>query len=225
MTEQYIHVVGWERHQHPDAARSSVPPWIKVYTELLSSDAYLDLTEHQALVLHRLWLEYARARRHLRLNTRSLSRHLHLRVMTRDIEALNHAGFLTLSASTDARPEKNRREESRKPPLSPFDSRTQIVHDMLAVIDKPGYDESKLTEQRISDVISRHPGLDVALEAEKLADWERFGAGEGKATKDGIARFRSWLKKATEPRASGVAEPEVDYPWHPEITPPENWMQ
>ncbi len=102
MSEHWIHVNGWERHQHRDAARSNTPPWIKNWTKLLHDDAYLELTAHQRAVLHGLWLIYASSRRQVRVNTASLTRQLNLRVSSRQLEALNHAGFIRFSASKDA---------------------------------------------------------------------------------------------------------------------------
>lgn len=100
--ERWIVIPRWDEFQHRDMARSTIPPWIKTYTKLLHDEAYLSLTSHQRAVLHGLWLEYASARRHLLLSTTSLSARLRLRVMSRDIEALNHAGFITISASRPA---------------------------------------------------------------------------------------------------------------------------
>lgn len=224
----YIHVVGWERHQHPDAARSSVPTWIKVHTRLLDDAAYLDLTAAQRAVLLGLWLLYARARREVRDDTVRLTRQLGMRVTRAQLLALNHAGFIEFAASRSASNHASLEVEvevEKKPPPPPFDDRTPLVLNVLAQIDKPGYRSDKLKPERLSIVISRHPDLDVALEAEKLADWERYGGGERKQTRDGVARFRSWLSKAAEPAPGAADESEVDYPWHPDIVPPANWMQ
>lgn len=121
--ERWIVIPRWDEFQHPDAGRSRTLPWIKSYTRLLSDDNYLSLTAHQRAILHGLWLEYARSGRQLRLTTGSLSARLSLRVMTRDIEALNHAGFIELSASKPAsQPASNpasldkRRERTPLPP-------------------------------------------------------------------------------------------------------------
>ena len=100
--DQWIVVRNWDKFQHRDMARSTVPPWIKNYTELLHDDDYLQLTGHARAVLHGLWLEYASTRRRLRLDTLSLSRRLGLRVSMRTLEALNHAGFIEFSASRPA---------------------------------------------------------------------------------------------------------------------------
>lgn len=98
MPEGWISIRNWRRFQHYDPAKR-VPPWIKAYTELMDDAAYLELTEHCALVLHRLWLTYASARCQLPLTTSTLSRQLGLRVMRRDLERLCDAGFIAIVAS------------------------------------------------------------------------------------------------------------------------------
>ena len=94
----WISINRWRDFQHYDP-RTRGLPWIKNYVRILSSDEYLDLSEHRALMLHRLWLEYASTGCRLRLDTARLSRRLSMRVTRTDIEALNHAGFITIVAS------------------------------------------------------------------------------------------------------------------------------
>ncbi len=218
MSEQWIHVVDWERHQHPDTGRSRVPPWIKTFTELLSSEAYLTLTEHRALMLHRLWLEYARTRRRLPLDTRSLSRRLALRVTTADLESLNHAGYIMFSASKDASKvaglEESRGEKSREDsPLVPLTAEQESAFKILNEgVEKQGYCVPKFSRQRFHALTRQYPDADLIHEAEKLRDWEMFGAGERKDTRDGITRLRNWLDKAS---VIAVEPSEVDYPLHP----------
>jgi len=111
----------WDAFQHTDATkRGHNPRWIKNYTALLSDDNYLDLTPSRRAILHGLWLEYARSGRELRENTRSLSRRLQLKVTTRDLEALNHAGFIEFwhdGVKTTSRQRRDviRREENSIP--------------------------------------------------------------------------------------------------------------
>jgi len=100
--ERWIVIARWDEFQHRDMARSTVPPWIKNLTRLLSDEAYLTLTPNRRALLHGLWLEYARTRRQLPENTLSLSRRLAMKVVSRDLEALNHAGFIHFSASNPA---------------------------------------------------------------------------------------------------------------------------
>ncbi|CAN5777571.1 hypothetical protein BH20ACT14_BH20ACT14_01710 [soil metagenome] len=121
MTEDlYIVVRNWEKFQNADVWKKSGgrPPWIKTYTALLHDDAYIELTPHQRAVLHGLWLAYASSARQLRLNTRSLSRRLGLRVSSQQLEALKYAGFIEFSSRSplDAPLERfaPRGEESRE---------------------------------------------------------------------------------------------------------------
>jgi hypothetical protein len=97
--ERYISVRDWRRFQHYDPARRT-PPWIKQYTELLHDDAYMSLPVGTALVLHRLWLEYASSRCRLAVDTASISRRLGVRVTSAQLKALNRAGFIDFVAST-----------------------------------------------------------------------------------------------------------------------------
>lgn len=94
----WISVRGWRTFQHYDPEKR-VPPWIKNNTDLMSNDAYLSLTVNRALMLHRLWLEYARSRCELSENTLLLSRRLAMKVTRRDLQALNDAGFIDIVAS------------------------------------------------------------------------------------------------------------------------------
>ncbi len=88
----------WRTFQHYDP-KKRVPPWIKNNTDLMANDSYLSLTEHRALMLHRLWLEYASSRCELSDDTLRLSRRLGMKVTRRDLEALNHAGWIDIVAS------------------------------------------------------------------------------------------------------------------------------
>lgn len=116
-----IHVRNWEKFQHPDVVRGKQrgPRWIKVYTELMSDPAFLELTMHQRGVLISIWLTYATSRRQLSDNSSTLARQLGHRVLKRDLEALNHAGFIELPASNlqaeipqVASPEESREEKT-----------------------------------------------------------------------------------------------------------------
>src|SRR3990167_3921160 len=102
--ERWIIVTAWERHQHRDMARTSVPPWMKVYTRLLSDDDYLKLSFRQRGILLGIWLAYARGRRVLGSSPARLGRILgDETVRQRDLDTLNHAGFITFSDSKPAR--------------------------------------------------------------------------------------------------------------------------
>lgn len=97
--EMWIHPRNWDHFQHRDAARSNALPWIKCYTELLSDEAYLGLTDRRRALLHCVWMEYARSRRRLTNSTRSLSHRFAMRVLKSDLDALSDAGFIEISAS------------------------------------------------------------------------------------------------------------------------------
>lgn len=73
------------------------------------------------------------------------------------------------------------------------------VIDVLATIDKPGYANGKLKPERVQTLIDTYPDRDHVAEARALADWETHGLGAKEPTKDGVHRFRNWLKRA-EPR-------------------------
>lgn len=96
------------------------PTWIKDYRRQLSNDEYLGLSFHLRGILSGLRLSYAAANRQLSDNTLTLTRRLGQRVTRRDLEALNHAGFIRFSASKPlakryraASPDKEVREEKK----------------------------------------------------------------------------------------------------------------
>ena len=102
MDDRWIVIPRWDEFQHRDMARSTVPPWIKTYTKLMADDEFLALSFHLRGLLVSLWLEYAAARRQLSGSTVALTRRLGQRVTIRDLESLNHAGFIEFSASKPA---------------------------------------------------------------------------------------------------------------------------
>jgi hypothetical protein len=101
----------WDRYQHYEGRR---PVWIKLHTELLHNDAYLALSGHCRAVLVGLWLEYASSHCQLRLDTRSLTRRLNLRVTSQHVKSLNDAGFIDIVASKPLAPRYLAREEKRR---------------------------------------------------------------------------------------------------------------
>ena len=94
----WISVRNWRNFQHYDPAKRQ-PPWIKVYTELMSDEAWLALSGNDRSVLCCIWLEYASSRCRLRADTRSLTRQLNLRVTKATLTRLNHAGYIDIVAS------------------------------------------------------------------------------------------------------------------------------
>jgi hypothetical protein len=110
---RWIVIPNWDEFQHYKDGRD--PFWIKSYVKLLHKDEYMDLTFHQRGVLHGLWITYARSGRQLRDNTATLTRQLGHRVMRRDLEALNHAGFIQFQS----RPSLSKSKSKSKTPISP----------------------------------------------------------------------------------------------------------
>ena len=98
----WISMCNWREYQHADTTRSGGPlPWVKNYTRLMSDDDYLELTEHCALIFHRLLLVYASSSCRLRADTGPLSRRLGVRVTKSHLESLSHAGFIRIVASKE----------------------------------------------------------------------------------------------------------------------------
>jgi len=123
MSERWIVIPNWDGSTGFQHYKDRTPRWIKNYTELMSDDAYLGLTLHQRGVLHGLWLEYAAARRQIPDSTLAITRRLGDRVTRATLDALNHAGFITYSASKPlaqpeqpASPEKSREEKNPPTP-------------------------------------------------------------------------------------------------------------
>lgn len=95
-SDSWVVIPRWDDFQH---YANRDPIWVKVYTRLMSDDAFVGLTFHQRGILQSIWLEYARANRQLSGSTLTLTRRLGGRVSTRDLEALSHAGFIEITAS------------------------------------------------------------------------------------------------------------------------------
>ena len=93
----WIEVVNWGKFQH---YKDRNPNWIKNYTELLHDPNYLELSAGERAILHGLWLEYALSHARVRLSTSTLRARLQLKVSKRQLESLNHAGFIRFVAST-----------------------------------------------------------------------------------------------------------------------------
>lgn len=92
----WIEIPNWDSFQHYSTRD---PIWIKTYTAQLDDPDYLTLTSAQRGLLHDLRLMFATTHRNLRLDTANISRRLNVRVLNAQLTALNHAGFLHLSAS------------------------------------------------------------------------------------------------------------------------------
>jgi hypothetical protein len=93
MSDRYVYVVNWWKFQH---YKDRNPPWIKCYTELLSNEAYTNLSGHLRGCLHGIWMEYSMSAQQLPVATRTLTRRLSLRVTTADLTSLVQAGFIRI---------------------------------------------------------------------------------------------------------------------------------
>lgn len=121
MSELRIEIVGWERFQH---YRDRNPPWVKNYLSLMSNRNYLNLSFRMRGILHGLWLLYAASGRDLGASPAQLGRMLgDSSVRMRDLERLNHAGFIRISASgtlaSRARSRDVEAEVQKQKPASP----------------------------------------------------------------------------------------------------------
>lgn len=90
----WIVIPGWEKFQH---YKDRDPKWIKLYNSLLHSDDYLGLSGHRRAILHGLWMAYASSGCELRMDPRSLSRRLQLKVTSQDLEALVTGGWMEMA--------------------------------------------------------------------------------------------------------------------------------
>lgn len=98
----YIHIRNWDLYQHPDVTRNRKhgAPWIKDYTAQDDDDDYRSLTLAEQGLLHCLRRAYARRKgRGMPSDTRSISGIVAAQVTRKQLERLNHAGFIVFSAS------------------------------------------------------------------------------------------------------------------------------
>jgi hypothetical protein len=163
MSEQWIIIPGWDKFQHyPDRD----PLWIKNYRALLTDEDYLGLPEGTRAVLHGLWLAYASSDGQLRLDTRSLSSRLRLRVTKLQLERLNHAGWIEFAASKPlalARARARSQEETRQDPPKkvPKKNRRRVTgwrqvrgsHGITHIRDPKGTDQPPAGALRAGDYL------------------------------------------------------------------------
>lgn len=102
-----------------------MPPWIKSWTRELSDQRYLNLSLAERGLLADIAREYGRSLRYLPANTEVLSRRFNARVTKKMLDSLNHAGFITISASKPAstpagKPASPDRDGDRDTPLPPY---------------------------------------------------------------------------------------------------------
>lgn len=115
----WISIPNWERFQH---YKDRTPPWIKVYLELRDRESWVELNDAQRGLLVRLWLEFAAHRgpcKASEVRPKRGARHFQ-----GNLEALNHAGYIELSASkalalSRARARARVREEVLREELRP----------------------------------------------------------------------------------------------------------
>ncbi len=100
--ETYIWVSRWSDFQTYTLKRGKpwAPPWVKLYTRILDDPAYLDLTPETRSLLVGIWALFGRTRGTITKDTRRLSRQLSQRVTERQLETLNHAGFIQFCSGT-----------------------------------------------------------------------------------------------------------------------------
>ena len=135
----WITVPNWDKFQH---YKDRTPPWIKLYTELNSSNAWLDLTDAERGLLVTIWIEYARARGDLRASNVPSCVRQKRRMCS--LERLNQAGFIELSASRvlAQRREDKKREEDDLFNLEPAngavdEAALQLAHEWLERHEMP----------------------------------------------------------------------------------------
>lgn len=102
MDDRYIWVNRWDEFQSFQEKRGKpwAPPWVKLHTKILDNPEFLDLTPETRMVLVGIWALFARTHGTLTKDTRRLSRQLSQRVTERQLESLNHAGFITFCSGT-----------------------------------------------------------------------------------------------------------------------------
>lgn len=88
---KWIVVRNWEKFQHYHKAR---PRWIKLYRDLLHDYAFTELSPTNQALLMKLWLLNAETDGNVPVDTAYLTRNLGQRVTMRQLETLNHAGFI-----------------------------------------------------------------------------------------------------------------------------------
>jgi hypothetical protein len=101
----YIYIKGWEDFQHPDAVRSKHMPWLKLYTDLLGNDDWLELRPVDRVLLMGVWMltsRYGNGR--VNADTKWLCAQLKIdwSGRYRGLERLSDAGFIQVLASKAA---------------------------------------------------------------------------------------------------------------------------
>jgi len=107
---QYVKIVGWSDHLHPDLTRKVKPPfrWIKLQTENL--DTLGDLTLREFGAYCRLLSLAALTDNRVVFNARAIKRRTG--ITPKDIEKLQNRGLVRITDESHA-PEKNQRNQGR----------------------------------------------------------------------------------------------------------------
>jgi hypothetical protein len=151
--QRWIVIPKWDEFQH---YKDRDPPWIKAHRSLLAKDEYLNLSFHLRGILEGLRLSYAASNRQLSGSTVALSRRLGQRVTTRDLESLNHAGFIRLSASKPQAPRKRKVMPEAEAEAEKKNARTRAT---------PKTPESKIRALIANGVIADEVDLEAELRA------------------------------------------------------------
>lgn len=109
--DDWLIVPNWGKFQH---YRNRNPAWIKVYSQLLHDPDYLGLSLASKGLLVLVWLSYSSTDE--QLTVRSLRRLARDKFGFPQLLALNHAGFLSWSASKPLAPKKEKEKEREKNP-------------------------------------------------------------------------------------------------------------
>jgi hypothetical protein len=130
---RYISVHNWRKFQHYDPAKRT-PVWIKDHLDQQDRDDYRALTFAQRGLLQNIRQAYARSHCTLRDDPAALTRRFGQRVRRRQLDALNHAGFIDFVASAaladgyQVASTEVEVEVEKKPPKSPLQqNRTSFV--------------------------------------------------------------------------------------------------
>jgi hypothetical protein len=100
----YIVIPNWPKFQH---YKDRLPPWIKLYLELLHKPEWRRLSLRDRGLLTGIWLAYAEANGRLQVrdvfwmfDSEGCSAGVARVLRSRCLRRLNHAGFIAFSAST-----------------------------------------------------------------------------------------------------------------------------
>lgn len=97
MDNRWIHIPRWDEFQH---YKKRDPPWIKDYRSQIDNAKYLELTLAQRGLLHDLKLLYLVMHGEVPASGTFIGTRLRAKTDKRSFDALNHAGFIVVSASS-----------------------------------------------------------------------------------------------------------------------------